>query len=252
MSCENCMRPMLRVYGSGRFCDAKCARGFSTKSRRAEISAKTSSTLKRRILAGEVEPPNRGPKRHTSLRQTLMKDCPGCEKPFATKNPSKVCCSNKCAQNLPGRKESQSLARIEALKVGRTNHKSIRCEYDFRGEKIRCDSRLEYACLDWFERHHKVTKMSRSGITIEYDDGGQTRRYLPDFIIDTEAGTFIVECKSQIYSKSLSEKWYRYRESAPLKQAALRSYAEKNTLHPFWFEPGTQGSRYRSLRPQSL
>lgn len=43
--CQNCNNKHEGIYGSGRFCDEKCARGFSTKQKRVEINAKVSGTL---------------------------------------------------------------------------------------------------------------------------------------------------------------------------------------------------------------
>ncbi len=45
MKCENCNNDHNGVYGSGRFCSSKCARGFSTKGKRKEINNKVSKTL---------------------------------------------------------------------------------------------------------------------------------------------------------------------------------------------------------------
>lgn len=45
MECENCGSKHDGSYGAGRFCCEKCARSFSTKSNRAEISEKTRQTL---------------------------------------------------------------------------------------------------------------------------------------------------------------------------------------------------------------
>lgn len=45
-SCENCSSSHDGLYGSGRFCSSKCARGFSTKKNRAETSKKVSQSLK--------------------------------------------------------------------------------------------------------------------------------------------------------------------------------------------------------------
>lgn len=45
MKCENCNKDHNGSYGSGRFCSVKCARGFSTKGKRNEISRKVSITL---------------------------------------------------------------------------------------------------------------------------------------------------------------------------------------------------------------
>ena len=46
MKCENCNNDHDGSYGSGRFCCAKCARGFSTKLKRKEINVKVSEKLK--------------------------------------------------------------------------------------------------------------------------------------------------------------------------------------------------------------
>ena len=43
--CENCEQEHDGTYGAGRFCSGKCARGFSTKSKRAEINEKVSKKL---------------------------------------------------------------------------------------------------------------------------------------------------------------------------------------------------------------
>jgi len=46
MKCENCEKEHDGSYGSGRFCDTKCARGFSTKNKRSEINKKVSKANK--------------------------------------------------------------------------------------------------------------------------------------------------------------------------------------------------------------
>lgn len=54
MNCENCNSEMAVKYGSGRFCSNKCARGFSTKSKRSEINEKVSNSLKGKITSDET------------------------------------------------------------------------------------------------------------------------------------------------------------------------------------------------------
>jgi len=49
MKCEKCSLPHEGKYGSGRFCSSKCARGFSTKSKRSEINEKISEQLSGRV-----------------------------------------------------------------------------------------------------------------------------------------------------------------------------------------------------------
>lgn len=45
-ACENCGTVHQGTYGSGRFCSSVCARGFSTKNKRAEINERVSQKLK--------------------------------------------------------------------------------------------------------------------------------------------------------------------------------------------------------------
>ena len=46
--CENCSAEHLGTYATGRFCSSKCARGFSTKNNRTDISYKISTALSNR------------------------------------------------------------------------------------------------------------------------------------------------------------------------------------------------------------
>ena len=49
-SCEHCHEPHDGLYGSGRFCSSKCARGFSTAADRATINERVSQKLKKSII----------------------------------------------------------------------------------------------------------------------------------------------------------------------------------------------------------
>ena len=48
-TCESCLVEIDGSYGSGRFCGAKCARGFSTRDKRKEINEKVSKVLNGKI-----------------------------------------------------------------------------------------------------------------------------------------------------------------------------------------------------------
>jgi RNA polymerase subunit RPABC4/transcription elongation factor Spt4 len=52
MKCEHCDKEHDGDYASGRFCSNRCARGFSTKGKRAEINEKVSDSLKGRNVGG--------------------------------------------------------------------------------------------------------------------------------------------------------------------------------------------------------
>jgi DNA-directed RNA polymerase subunit RPC12/RpoP len=49
-NCENCKNTHSGIYGSGRFCNEKCARGFSTKDKRKIINEKVSLKLKGNLV----------------------------------------------------------------------------------------------------------------------------------------------------------------------------------------------------------
>lgn len=50
--CEMCGSPHDGSYGSGRFCSAKCARGYSTSKCREEVNLKVSKTLRSKYSNG--------------------------------------------------------------------------------------------------------------------------------------------------------------------------------------------------------
>lgn len=81
MKCENCGVKYDKVYGGGRFCSEKCARGFSTKYNRKEINKKVSRTLKQKYP-----------------KNIISKSCLLCNKLFFLPKPSsdKIFCSREC------------------------------------------------------------------------------------------------------------------------------------------------------------
>jgi hypothetical protein len=88
--CENCDNLHDETYGSGRFCNSKCARGYSTKEKRIEINKKVSISLKN-------HPP-------TNKLPTIIKKCKWCSAEFEVRKTSKrIYCSFKCKQSGNGR-----------------------------------------------------------------------------------------------------------------------------------------------------
>lgn len=87
MNCEYCSVEHDGSYGSGRFCNPKCARGFATRSKRKEINEKVSKTL-------TLDP--------------YVKSCPQCSTKFETKKKHKKYCSRSCWYESPEGLETQS------------------------------------------------------------------------------------------------------------------------------------------------
>lgn len=243
MYCEACGGSLPeKKYGSGRFCQQSCSRSFSTRAKREEISVRVSQSMKGRMLGGT---PGREP------RVSEEKKCGECGKLFTTIRKATFCgksCSTKNNNKRSEVRERLSIARIEAIKNGKENHKSTRCTYLFKGTEVRCDSKLEYACLDWFERNYVVVSMSRNTIPIKYLFEGFERRFLPDFRIETATETFIVEVKGILPEGYLNKKWGKYRENSIPKRAALEEYASREGLTPLWFTMEMHRKFYRSLK----
>ena len=77
--CENCGCSHAGTYGSGRFCSAKCARSFSTKQDRANISKKVSTTLLKRRET------------HHFKTDFSIRHCAECGTQLSIKNKSGLC-----------------------------------------------------------------------------------------------------------------------------------------------------------------
>ena len=100
MKCENCENEHTGDYGTGRFCSAKCARGFSTKNKRDAINICVSKKLK-----GKVKKEN-------------IKCCSFCEQDFYSRRDQKYC-SILCWKN-----------EIKLSKTAFENYK-LKCKFLF-------------------------------------------------------------------------------------------------------------------------
>ncbi len=233
MKCEYCNSEHDGSYTTGRFCSSKCARGFSTKAKRKEINEKVSKTLKRE-----------------QILKTFV--CRHCDKSFQ-RFQKRIFCSKKCRKEHPRppisekTREIQSQKRCANLRRGKGT-KAKKCIFEFQNEQIRCDSLIEFSCLDWFISTYEVKSITRCDFEILYDAcDGKKRRYIPDFVIETSTQKFLVECKSYMSVKSINEKWRNYNENAILKKKALFQYCETNNLVPFWFTKDIHIRFYNSL-----
>lgn len=123
MICENCNTEHIGDYGSGRFCSAKCARGFSTKTKRAEISQKVSAKMSGRKLSNEhvknIEQGN-----NFNRKQKIEKLCLECNKIMLCRpsNNSKKFCTSRCWVNYTEKNKEPFLLYRQ------------RCNFDFKFE----------------------------------------------------------------------------------------------------------------------
>lgn len=97
MKCENCNNEHNGLYGSGRFCSIRCARGMATKQKREEINKKVSVAMTGRKLSDshkkQIEAGN-----NFNRKEKIIKYCVECNKEMMCR-PSehrKKYCSTRC------------------------------------------------------------------------------------------------------------------------------------------------------------
>jgi len=282
MKCKNCNEKeaiKYSKYSTGEFCCRECARSYSTKENRKEISKKVSEKLKKRktpeyalknLEKGRVgHPISEDTKKKISISLLkrnsehpnnlgkAFKKCEICGKYFCSgnkgtkKETNRKYCSIECSKLSKGlleTRENQSKIMSEKAQNGLIKNGSHNCIYYFKNKKIKCDSKVEYTCLDFFEKNHSVIDIKRSGIIIKYEYKGIIKRFNPDFIIITINDVFIVECKTIIKNKFLNDKWRKYNEVSKIKKEKLEIYAKKNNMKSFWFTKELHRKFYDSLK----
>lgn len=121
MFCENCNKDHNSEYGSGRFCSAKCARGFSTKNKRAEINQKVSAKLSGRKLSAEHIKNIENGNNFNRKNNKIEKNCLNCNSLMLCKVFQKFCTRTCWANYTEKTKEPFLLYRQ-------------RCNFDFKIE----------------------------------------------------------------------------------------------------------------------
>jgi len=237
MLCKNCNQNetfKYSKYSTGDFCSRKCARSFSTKNKRDEINKKVSESLK-----------GRG-------NDNIKIICKNCLTTFEitwNKRNSQFC-SRSCAaiykNSQPKHLENLSIKRIKSIINGNVNNFGTKMIFEFNKKQIKCDSKIEYSCLDYFVKLG-ATEIERCEFFIKYLDENKIRRYNPDFKIKIDSKIYIVEAKSYMSIKSVNEKWRKYNELSILKKKVLEDFCEKNNYISFWFTKNMNLKNYRGL-----
>lgn len=223
-------------YASGNFCGKICAKKYSSNFNKKEANAKISKTLKL------LYPPK--------LHKCKNKKCRKMVLGYKNKYCSDICKNSwrEKYKNDPEYTKKLSEARIRSILNGNTNFNSIKCEYKFGNKIIKCDSKIEYSCLDYFEKNYNVINMQRNIIAIQYKFQNKIKLFLPDFKIETDAGTFIVEAKSDIVGSKLNKKWHFHKETSKFKKLELIKFCKINNLIPFWYTKKLNRKFYNSLK----
>jgi len=160
------------------------------------------------------------------------------------------------AEKLKGRKVSDDtkskLSEIMSNKIKdgsfKPKLKSIKCYYPFKDKKIRCDSKVEYSCLDYFEKNYSVIDIERCDFLIDFEYDGVLRKYNPDFKITTEKDIYIIECKTILSNNELVRKWKYYYDTIQQKRISLQCYCDKMGYIAFNYDKKLNVKFYNKLK----
>ena len=221
------------------FCSRRCSCKYSSNINRSETNRKISDSHQAR---GKSE--------------KISKKCKYCEEDFLVgrRNREQSFCSRKCSSrsnsNREETKRKQSESRIRSILRGISNSRGKKMTYEFKGCNIICDSKVEYSCLNWFEKNHSVVSIKRCDFSIPYKDmDGIERRYIPDFRIETENGIFITECKTTLstINNYLNTKWRDYIGLSEVKKIVLENYCKEKGYISFWYTKNMNRKFYDEL-----
>jgi hypothetical protein len=236
--CEYCNDHHDGSYASGRFCNVKCSRGFSTSNNRKAINEKK----KRTLLENNSKP---------------ERFCRQCNKSMGFNyRPIAKYCSRECSWASDCSDKTRELLSKKAHErdlKGSYGHRKI---FQYNGKIVRTDSLLEVACLQYLCDTYSPQTISRCSLRLKYTDyEGHDRVYNPDFTFTIGDTKYIVECKSTQHSGSKENThWNRYTENTKLKRKCLETYCDDNDIvyiHYTQTMSKTETKRYRKLKTQN-
>lgn len=217
MNCENCQKEHEGTYGSGRFCSAECARGFSTKGKRKEINEAVSKKL-------------------IDKTEKITKICPQCSNEFKV-NPClkhQKCCSYSCSTKFRGgwnishdklSKEDWSEINKKPYAEGkRVMVGGLTKWFDYKNIRVQGTYELRTCqILDIWKSDNVIKDWEYTKDRVDYiGEDGKKHSYLLDFKVFTNEGFFYyIEVKGYEHSND------------PLKWKAVRDKGHKLEV---WFE----------------
>lgn len=174
MECEYCNNEHDGSYGTGRFCNEKCARGFSTKIKRKEINKKVSNKLKNKIVSPKIE-----------------RKCCVCNGIFLVKSWSKTkTCSKNCKKIYIG----PILSNILKGKTGGYRKGSGKSKGAYYKEQY-FDSPFEIEVAKFLDTNKIKWKRNTKRFYFIFEN--KKTYYIPDFLIENN---LYLETKGYWYS----------------------------------------------------
>ena len=254
--CLNCFKPIDYDKKYNKFCSTSCSAYYNNIKRGArsdETKNKISSSLMGKIVSDVTRKKISDAKKSEKSKNKISNSL----KIFWKNN---IKAKNNLSKKLTGRivstetRSKQSEIMSNKIKNGtfKPKLKSIKCEYNFKNEKIRCDSKVEYSCLNYFEKNYDVIDIKRCDFLIDFEYKGVNRKYNPDFKIITKNDIFIVECKTILSNKDLQRKWEYYYDTIEYKKLALDKYCKDNNFISFNYNKSMNVKFYNNCKYEIL
>jgi len=213
--CEYCNEKHDGSYGSGRFCNSFCARGFSTNKNKEEWKNKIKNSIDRFYDEKIGEP-----------REVIL-NCKNCNIEFkkGRSKRNQIFCSNSCQSSYftKGRKHSKESREKISASVSKNylEGKQVYGErtkwYDYKNIRVQGTYELR-ACkiLDSWKKSGKIRSWEYTKNRVKYKGSdGKDHSYLLDFKIFWEDSFYYLETKGYITDNDRL-KWKKTRENFKL------------------------------------
>jgi hypothetical protein len=253
--CLECNEMIPYEKRMNKFCSSSCSVTHSNKNRQIDEATKNKISLSMTGKIKSEETKNKISKGNV-LRFSKQDERDKISQTLINYYKDNIEAKKNISKQLKGRKVSDEmkskLSEIMSNKIKdglfKPKLKSIKCNYPFKDKKIRCDSKVEYSCLDYFEKNYTVIDIERCNFLIDFEFNNVLRKYNPDFKITTENVIYIVECKTILSNKELVRKWKYYYDTIEQKKDSLQKYCNNMGYIAFNYDKKLNDNFYKKLK----
>lgn len=253
--CIECEKIILYDKRMNKFCSSSCSATHSNKKRDVSEMTKNKISLS---MTGKIKNDETRNKisEGNVLRFSNQNERDKISKTLVNYYKDNIDAKENISKKLTGRKVSDDtkskLSEIMSNKIKdgsfKPKLKSIKCYYHFKDKKIRCDSKVEYSCLDYFEKNYSVIDIERCDFLLDFEFNNVLRKYNPDFRITTDNNIYIVECKTILSNKELVRKWKYYYDTIEQKKDCLQKYCDDMGYISFNYNKKLNEKYYKKLK----
>lgn len=214
--CKNCGKTYYKNWAKtvkSEFCSRECARSYSTKIKRDEISKKVSDKLKGRLVGNAITKIG-----YTSIDKAIEaynknpKRCEFCDKELPFERRQRKTCSRKCQDELwkLWLKENKTMMAEKGFRGGYRKGAARGKSGYYKG--IWCDSTYELVYLIY--NLDNGIDIRRNTLKFPYRHNGKNHEYIPDFRVNGELveiknfWTEVVQVKLECVPEKISILYY--------------------------------------------